>query len=115
MTFQLVECPVPAGLVAASGRLVMQARMGEGELGAFGDGTEIDLDQRQAGILAARPAPTHRQPLRPHDFAIFAAALVLAAVEHAKADPVAATDAQIGLGQQYRAVVGTPPAGYTLR
>ena len=41
MTFQLVERPVPAFLVAAAGLLVVQARMGEGELGAFGNGAKI--------------------------------------------------------------------------
>src|SRR5260221_3754023 len=115
MTFQLVERPVPAFLVAAGGLLVVRAGRGEGELGAFGNGAKIDLDERLAGIVAAQPAPAHRQPLRPCDLAIFAAAFVLAAVEHAEADPEAAADAQIGLGQQHRAAIGTPPAGNALR
>src|SRR5258708_39035171 len=114
MTFQLVERPVPAFLVAAAGLLVVQARMGKGELGAFGNGAKIDLDERFAGILAAQPAPAHRQPLRSYDLEIFAAALMLAAVERAEADPEAAADAGIGLGQQHRAAVGTPPAGDAL-
>ena len=46
---------------------------------------------------------------------IVSVALVLAAVEHAKADPETAPDTQIGLGQQHRPVVGTPPAGDALR
>src|SRR6516162_5760488 len=115
MTFQLVERAVPAGLVAAAGLLVVQARMGESELCPVGDSAEIDLDERLAGILAARPAPAHRQPVGPHDLEIFAAAFMLAAVEHAEADPIAAADAQVGLGQQYRAVVGAPPASNALR
>src|SRR6266404_6848206 len=115
MTFQLVERPVPALLVAATGLLVVQARMGEDELGAFGNGAKIDLDERLAGILAAHPAPAHRQSLRSHDLEIFAAALMLAAVEHAEPDPEAAADAHIGLGQQHLAAVGTPPAGDALR
>src|SRR5260370_39673637 len=115
MPFELVECPVPAPLVAAPGLLVAQTRMGEGELGAFGNGAKIDLDARLAGILAADPTPAHRQPLRSYDLEIFAAALVLAAVEHAAADPEAAADAHIGLCQQHRAAVGTPPAGDALR
>src|SRR6516162_6828788 len=100
MTFQLVERAVPAGLVAAAGLLVVQARMGESELCPVGDSAEIDLDERLAGILAARPAPAHRQPVGPHDLEIFAAAFMLAAVEHAEADPIAAADAQVGLHQQ---------------
>ena|SRR6516164_5165674 len=100
MTYQLVERPAPAGLVAAAGLLVVQARMGEGELGAFANGAKIDLDERFAGILlAARPAPAHRQPLWPYDLEIFAAALMLGAVQHAEADPIAAAGAHIGLGQ----------------
>src|SRR6516165_6798909 len=98
MTFQLVERTVPAGLVAAAGLLVVQARMGEGELGAFGDGAKIDLDERLAGILAARPAPAHRQPIGSDDLQIFAAALMLSAVEHAEAYPIAAADPHIGRG-----------------
>jgi hypothetical protein len=57
MTFQLVERPVPAGLVAAAALLVVQARMGKGELGACGDGAKIDLDERFAGIFAALASP----------------------------------------------------------
>src|ERR1700726_3054377 len=115
MTFELVERPVPAFLVAAAGLLAVQTRMGEGEPRPFGNASKIDLDARLAGILAARPAPAHRQPLRSYDLDIFAAALMLAAVEHAEADPEAAADARIGLGQQHRAAVGTPPAGDALR
>jgi hypothetical protein len=73
MTFQLVECSVPAFLVAAAGLLVVQTRMGEGELGAFGNGAKIDLDERFAGILAADPAPGHCQPLGSYDLDIFTA------------------------------------------
>src|SRR5438270_137709 len=115
MTFQLVERPAPACLVAAAGLLVAQPRMGEGELGALGNGAQVDLDARLAGILAARPAPAHRQPARSFDLEIFAAALVLTAVEHAEAHAEAAADARVGLGEQHRAVIGPPPAGDTLR
>src|SRR3984893_2258930 len=116
MTLQLVERAVPAFLVAAAGLFVKEPRMGEGELGASGNGAKIDLDERLAGILLpTRPAPAHRQPLGSRDLEIFAAALMLAAAEHAKADPVAAADSRIGLGQQHRAVVGAPPAGDALR
>src|SRR6202048_363234 len=101
MTFQLVKRPVPAFLVAAAGLLVVQTRMGEGEFGAFGNGAKIDLDERLTRILAARPAPAHRQPLRSYDLEIFAAALMLAAIEHSEADPEATADAHIGLGQQH--------------
>src|SRR6266478_6340941 len=90
--------------------------MGEGEFGAFGNRAKLDLDERLAGILLpASPAPAHRQPLGPHDLEVFAAALVLAAVEHPKADAVTTADPQIRLSQQHRAVVGTPPAGDALR
>ena len=116
MTLQLVERAVPPGLVAAPGLLVVQPRMGEDKLGTFGDGAKIDFDERLAGILlAAGPAPAHRQPLGSNDLEIFAAAFMLAAIEHAEADPVAAADTQVGLGQQDRAVVGPPPAGDALR
>src|SRR6516225_9075249 len=98
MTLQLIEGAIPAGLVAAAGLLVLQARMGKGEFGAFGDGAKIDLDERLAGILATCPPPTHRQPLGPHDLEIFAAALMLGAVEHPEADTIAAADPHIGLG-----------------
>src|SRR5271169_4507532 len=89
--------------------------MGEGELGALGDYAKVDLDKRLAGILIARPAPAHRQPLRPDNLAIFAAAFMLAAIEHAEADPEAAADAHIGLRQQHRAGVGSPPASDAFR
>jgi hypothetical protein len=72
----------------------------KGQLGAFGDGAKPDLDERLAGILhPTGPAPAHRQALGSHDLEIFAAAFVLAAVEHAEANPVAAADARVGLGQ----------------
>jgi hypothetical protein len=64
--------------------------MGQGELGALGDYAKVDLDKRLAGILIARPAPAHRQPLRPDNLAIFAAAFMLDGSEHAEADPEAA-------------------------
>src|SRR5271169_376466 len=71
--------------------------MGEGQLGAFGDGAKPDLDERLAGILLPTgPAPAHRQPLGSYDLEIFAAALVLTAVEDAEASPVAAADARVG-------------------
>jgi hypothetical protein len=40
---------------------------------------------------------------------------MLSAVEHAKANPEAAADAHIGLSQQHRAGIRTPPACDTVR
>src|SRR4051794_8031599 len=108
MTFQLVEGPGPALFVAAAGRLVLQARMGERQFSAISGRTKIDLDAGFAGVVAAfDPAPGHRQPLRSYDLQILAGAFMVAAVEHAETDPKAATDPDIGLGQQDRAGVGT--------
>src|SRR5882724_3201675 len=110
--FQLVERSVPALLVAAAALLVAQARMRECQFGSLGNGTKPDLDKRLAGILgAARPAPTHAQPLGFHDFEIFAAALMLASIEHAEAYPEAATNLRVGLRHKHGAAVGAPPAG----
>jgi hypothetical protein len=64
---------------------------------------------------AARPAPTHAQPLGPHDLEIFAATLMLASIEHAKAYPEAATNLGVSLGHKYGAAVGAPPAGDAFR
>src|SRR4030081_85455 len=111
MSLQLIECAVPAFLVASARVLAVQARMRESELGAFGDDAKIDLDERFAGIFTAFPPPAHCQSFRSYDLEIFAAALMLAAVERAKADSEAPTDARIGLGQQHGAGVRTPPAG----
>src|SRR5260370_39697618 len=85
--------------------------MSERQFGAFGSGAKVDLDQRFAGILAALPSPAHCQALRSYDLEIFAAALVLAAVERAEADPEAPADAHVGLGQQHGAGIRAPPAG----
>src|SRR5260370_5889453 len=85
--------------------------MSERQFGAFGSGAKVDLDQRFAGILAALPSPAHCQAFRSYDLEIFAAALVLAAVERAEADPEAAADAYVGLGQQHGAGIRAPPAG----
>src|SRR5258708_36321735 len=116
MAFQLVERSVPAFLVAAAALLVVQARMSECEFGPLGNGAKPDLDKRLAGIFdAARPAPAHAQPLGLHDFEIFAAALMLAAVEHAEADPEAAADPRLGLRHEHGAAVGAPPAGDAVR
>src|SRR5215203_4912564 len=112
MAFQLVERPVPALLVAAASVLVVQARMGEREFGALGNGAKPDLDKRLAGILdTACPAPAHAQPFGLHDLDIFAAARMLAAIEHAEADPEAATDLGVNLRDQHGAAVGAPPVG----
>src|SRR5271157_4267938 len=109
MTFQLVQRPVPAFLVASAGFLIIQTRMGEGQLGTFGDGAKLDLDERLARILfPAGPTPAHRQPLGSYDLEIFAAALVLAAVEHADAAPLAAADARTVLWEEPGLLVGTP-------
>lgn len=64
---------------------------------------------------AARPAPTHAQPLGPHDLEIFAATLMLASIEHAEAYPEAATNLGVSLGHKYGAAVGAPPAGDAFR
>jgi hypothetical protein len=96
VTLQFVECPVPAFFVAAASFLVVQARMGEGQLSTFGDGAKLDLDERLAGILHPT-CPTPAAPvLQLRDIC---RCLLLAAVEHAEANPVAATDARVGLGQ----------------
>src|SRR4029077_6393159 len=116
MAFQLVERSVPAFLVAAATRLVVQARMRECELGPLGNGAKPDLDKRLAGIFgAARPAPTHAQPLGLHDFEIFTAALMLASIEHAEASPEAATNLRVGFRHKHGAAVGAPPAGDAFR
>src|SRR5579863_1595249 len=84
--------------------------MREGDFGAFGNGPKPDLYARFAGVFhAAFPPPAHDDPLGPHDLEEFAAALVLGAVEHAKAQAIAATDARIGFRQKHGAGVGTPP------
>src|SRR5215510_11511338 len=111
MAFQLVERSVPAFLVAAATLLVVQARMSECEFGPLGNGAKPDLDKRLAGIFgAARPAPTHAQPLGLHDFEIFTAALMLASIEHAEAYPEAAPNLRVGLRHKHGAAVGAPPA-----
>jgi hypothetical protein len=116
MAFQLVERPGPAFLVAAAALLVVQARMCECEFGPVGDGAKHDLDKRLAGIFdAARPAPTHAQPLGLHDFEIFAATLMLASVEHAEAYPEAAPNLRVGFRHKHGAAVGAPPAGDAFR
>ena len=116
MAFQLVERSGPDSLVAAAALLVVQARMCECEFGPLGNGAKPDLDKRFAGIFgAARPPPTHAQPLGLHDFEIFAAALMLASIEHAEAYPEAATNLRVGLRYKHRAAVGAPPAGDAFR
>src|SRR6188768_3198829 len=115
MAFQLVERTVPALLVAAASVLVVQARMGEREFGPLDNGAKPDLDKRLAGIFdAARPVPTHAQPFGLHDLEIFAATLMLATIEHAKAYPEAATNAEVRLRHKHGAAVGAPPAGDSL-
>src|SRR6516225_8681482 len=84
--------------------------MREGEFGTFGDGAQIDLHERLAGILGtACPAPAHFQPLGTYHLEIFAAALVLGAIKHAEANLKAATDTRIRLDQQHGAGIGPPP------
>src|SRR5215470_1517270 len=85
--------------------------MCECEFGPLGNGAKPDLDKRFAGIFgAARPPPTHAQPLGLHDFEIFAAALVLASVEHAEAHSEAATNLRVGLRHKHGAVAVRPPS-----
>src|SRR5271156_1150746 len=116
MAFQLVERPGPAFLVAAATLLVVQVRMCECEFGPLGNGAKPDLDKRLEGIFgAARPPPTHAQPLGPHDFEILAAALMLASIEHAEAYLEAATDLRVGHRHKHRAAAGAPPAGDAFR
>src|SRR5258707_15120162 len=84
--------------------------MCEGQFRAFGDCAEPDLDARHAGVfLAAFPTPTHCDAFGPDEFEIFAAALVLGAVEHAEAHAVAAAHAYVRLRQKHRPRVRTPP------
>src|SRR6266851_947081 len=103
MSLQLVERAVPSFLVASARVLVVQTRMSESQFGAFGGRAKVDLDQRFAGIFAAFPPPAHRQSFRSCDLEVFAAALVLAAVESTEANPKTPTNTHINLGQQYRA------------
>src|SRR5262249_45690542 len=115
MPLQLVERAVPARLVAAAGLRVVQARMGENKFGAVRNGSQLDLNARLTRVLAGSPAPCHRQALGPRNLQILAAAFVLAAIELAEADPEAAANPHVGLGQQHRAGVGSPPMTYTFR
>ena len=90
--------------------------MHEREFGPLGNGAKPDLDKRLAGIFrTSRPAPTHAQPLGLHDFEIFAAALMLASIEHAEAYPEAATNLRVGLPHKHGAAVRAPPAGDAFR
>src|SRR5258708_36840187 len=98
MPLQLVERAVPALLMASARVLVAHTRMREGEFGAFGRRAKVDLDQRFAGTLAPLPSPAHCQAFWSSDLKILAAALMLAAVGHAKAHPDAPPDAHFGLG-----------------
>src|ERR1700732_5512254 len=100
--------------MAAPAFLVVQTRMGEGQLGAVRNGAQTHFNALLAGILAVGPPPAHRQPLGPDDLEILPTAFMLAAVEHAEADPKAAADTRVGLGQQHRAVVWPPPASDAL-
>src|SRR5262249_26281640 len=110
MAFQLVESSGPAVLVSATDLVVVQARVGEGELGPVSDGAEPELDKRLAGILdTARPAPRHDQPLGFHDVDIFAAALVLAAIEHTEAYPEAAANLRVDLRREHGTGIRSPP------
>src|SRR5947207_15813773 len=98
MAFQLVERSVPALFVAAASLLVAQARMCEREFGPLGNGAKPDLDKRLAGIFgAARPTPTHAQPFGFHDLEIFAAAFMLASIEHAEAYAKSTTNLEVSL------------------
>jgi hypothetical protein len=115
MSLQFVERSVPALFVASARGLVAQTRMSEGQFGALGRRAQIDLDQRFAGILAALPSPAHCQAFGSYDLEIFAAALVLAAIERAEADSEAPADAHVGLGQQHGAGIRAPPAGNAVR
>src|SRR5258705_13298180 len=111
MAFELVERSIPALLVAAASLLVAKARMCEREFGPLDNGAKPDLDKRLAGIFdAARPAPAHAQPFGLHDLEILAAALMLAAIEHAEAHPEAATNPGDSLRHNHGAAVGAPPA-----
>src|SRR5713101_5726992 len=110
VSLQFVERAGPALLVAAARTVVGQKRMCEGQFRAFGDCAEPDLDARHAGVfLAAFPTPTHCDAFGPDEFEIFAAALVLGAVEHAEAHAVAAAHAYVRLRQKHRPRVRTPP------
>src|SRR5882757_6988925 len=89
--------------------------MREREFSPLDNGAKPDLDKRLAGIFdAACPTPTHAQPFRLHDLEIFAAALMLAAIEHAEAYPKAATNLGVSLRHKHGAAVGAPPAGDSL-
>src|SRR5262245_16312385 len=112
MARQLVESSGPAMLVTATGLVVVQARMGNGEFGPVSDGAKPELDQRLAGILdTTRPPPRHERPLGLHDVDIFPAALVLAAIEHTEADPEAAPDLRVDLRREHGTGIRSPPVG----
>jgi len=116
MAFQLVESSGPAVLVTATGPVVVQAGMGNGELGPVSDGAKSELDKRLAGILdTTRPAPRHDQPLGFHDVDIFPAALVLAAIEHTEAYPEAAANSRVDLRREHGTGIRSPPVGDCLQ
>src|SRR3981189_2319580 len=109
MSLQFIEGAIPTLLVAPARVFVVQARMGERQFGACGDHAKIDLDKPFPWIIPALPSPTHCQGFRFYDLEIFAAALVLAAVECAETNPETPADARIGLGQKHGTALRTPP------
>src|SRR5580698_2242162 len=115
-TFQLIEGAVPAFPVTAAALVIVQPGMGDGQFRAFGDGAKIELDQGLTGIFhPAKPAPAHGETLGPCDLDILAVAFMFAAVELAEAHPEKAANPQVGLGQENRTGVGTPPTAHSLR
>src|SRR5205823_10297532 len=85
-------------------------------LRSFGNRAKRDVDARLVGVFgAAGPAPAHAEALGLGDLEIGAAALMLAAVQHAKADAKAAADARIGFRHEDRPIVRSPPAGDAIR
>src|SRR5437763_11421334 len=93
-----------------------QLRVCEGELGAVRNRREIDLDARGPTVLvrlaAERPAPAHHDPARWHQLQVFAAGLVVLAVERSKVDAVRAADAGVDLrADDWHLIRPTPPPG----
>src|SRR5579859_2655105 len=110
LRFQLLESARPSFFMGPAGLLVMQTRMSKRHLGASGNLLERDLDARLFRVLlAAFPAPTHHHPFGPYDIEVFAAAFMLGAVEQAEAHTIAAALARIGLRDQHRPGIRTPP------
>src|SRR5271167_2462012 len=116
---ELIERTGPALLMACPRSLRLEARMGQGDLGAGIDAFQVNLDARELSALvrlaAGGPLPAHDQAFGLDDFEILSGALMLAAVDHAEAHPKSASDVYFRLGKEHRAGVRPPPLRYAIR